>query len=86
MGALRRCRLQRQVPDPDPPAKAAQRQAKLEAAKPIVVATTPDWAAARWSVPASGAENTVVGAGAGSRDLRAKVVAVANPACVIRLL
>jgi hypothetical protein len=29
--------LQRQVPDPDHPAEAAPRQAKLEAARPIVV-------------------------------------------------
>jgi maltose O-acetyltransferase len=87
MGAQRRCRLQHQVPDPDPPAEAAPRQVKLEVAKPIVVGD---------NVWLGG--GVVVGPGvgsgehrgqcwrAGTRDLRANVFAVANPACVIHLL
>ena len=46
MGVLRRRPTQRQVLTPTHPAEAPPRQVKLAVAKPIGLATTPDWAAA----------------------------------------
>jgi maltose O-acetyltransferase len=78
----------RPVPDPDHPVAAEPRRAKLEAAKPIVIGDNVWLGGGVILCPGvSIGENTVVGAGAVvTRDLPANVVAVGNPARVIRPL
>ncbi len=73
---------------PTHPVEAAARRAKLEAAKPITVGDNVWLGGGVIICPGvSIGENTVVGAGAVvTRDLPANVVAVGNPARVIRRL
>lgn len=73
---------------PTHPVEAEPRRAKLEAAKPIVVGDNVWLGGGVILCPGVGiGENTVVGAGAVvTRDLPANVVAVGNPARVIRPL
>jgi maltose O-acetyltransferase len=73
---------------PTHPVEAEPRRAKLEAAKPITVGDNVWLGGGVIILPGvSIGENTVVGAGAVvTKDLPANVVAVGNPACVVRSL